>query len=94
MSTDDGFELRRLGWRTDAAERRVDALERRLVELERQVQQMLKSDEIAAAVAAKVNEQQHVRFSKVQRRWGFVFGAAVAVGAVAGVAALIIQWVS
>lgn len=69
-------------WRDETARQQFDALGRRCDELAKQIDQVLKSDEIAQAVADKVNQTNTLRLSFVQKLSGLVIGAASLAAAV------------
>lgn len=83
-------EFLRIGWRLDALDTWRKDVDARLGVAEKQLLELVKADEIAEAVADKMNASTALHLSQSQRRWAFAFGALASVGSVAGVVSVVL----
>jgi hypothetical protein len=83
-------ELLRIIWRLDALDHWRNGVDSRLAGIEKQLAELVKSDEIAEAVADKMTSQQSLLLSRNQRHWAVAFGIVASLGSVGGIAALVL----
>lgn len=84
-------QLLRNSWRLDALDKWRAQIEHRVGDLETQVSELVKSDEIADAVALRVNQDKRLHLTSKQQRWAWTFGAFTAMGSLSGLVAVVGQ---
>lgn len=71
-------------WRLEALDEWRTVVERRLQRLEELTEQMSRSDEIARAVAERLNDNRKVTFSLWQKLGGLIVGGLLTYGSLKG----------
>lgn len=77
MPDDQGSELAllRIAWRLDAFDQWRTRIDLRFEALERELQRLVKADEIAEAVAAKMKSERTLQLTFVQKTVALLVGA-------------------
>lgn len=88
---DDRSALLRLAWRLDSLEQAQTALVLRLALQEAQLNELVKADEIAAAVAARLDETHSLHLTTVQRRLAIAAAVVTTLGGVGGITLSMLQ---
>lgn len=92
MDDSDRIHLLRIGWRLDALDEWRRETESRLGGIEQQVSELVKADQIAEAIARRMEANKELHLSVAQRYWAIGFGVVASLGSIGGIVALILQF--